>query len=443
MPRYLVLIVFILGASLILTLGCDDRGTNLTEEELGQVYLDSAGVWPEGQHVIVPQLKLQLRNPEGLLLGAAFLPEARTNDASPAPTLILLAPEGGDHFHYFKAGLEQVAKEMIAAGEIQPMYIYCVGNNPLFGGYFYASPHAYDSAAPCGDYDRIIGSELVEHIHEIFPGTIEDKSKRGIGGIGQGAYGAFRAAMLNPDAFSSISVADGPLDFDGPNGSSGLMDLFDDVLAEQEAYHELRYGAGDPFSFHADFDSSKSMPLSRMFIGGSLAFSPNDTLVEFPRNPQNMSDWIIGDRYKVADSSLPGGGDSTTFIPDVLQDIDQNEDFDFHLPFDSLGQAFVDGNPANPAHWSWTQWMHNNLDSLHERVGGQPLQGVNIWVASNPDARWNYYEMTQSWISFMRSQGYPVEQYDYSSYDGPVVADEYLYDLLRKMLKFHSDNFGD
>jgi len=441
MPRYIIALILILGASLILALGCSDRGTNLTAEGLDQVYIDSTGVWPEGQHVITPQLKLQLNNPQGLLLGAAFLPETRTDDATPAPLLILLAPEGGDHFHYFKAGLEQVAKEMIASGEIQPMYIYCVGNDPWFGGYFYASPHAYDSAAPCGDYDRIIGNELVQHIHEIFPGTIEQQSKRGIGGIGQGAYGAFRAAMLNPDAFSSIAVADGPLDFDGPTGTSGLQDQFQNVIDEQRAYFYTRHDDTVPFSFHANFDSSKTMPLSRMFIGGSLAFSPNDTLIEFPRT--DLSHWAIGNRYKVADSSIMGGGDSTTFISELLQDISQDEDFDFHLPFDSLGQAYIDGNSGNPAHWAWGQWMQNNLDSLHEQVGGQPLQGINIWVASNPGARWNYNEMTQSWITFMRSQGYPVEQYDYSGYDGSIESDEYLYDLLRKMLKFHSDNFGD
>jgi S-formylglutathione hydrolase FrmB len=442
MRRYcIVALIFILGASLILMFGCSDRGTNLVSGNSGQVFLDSSGIWPEAQHAITPQLKLQLRNPEGLLLGAAFLPEARTDDARPAPTLILLAPEGGDHFHYFKAGLEQIAKEMIASGEIQPMYIYCVGNNPLFGGYFYSSPHAYDSAAPCGDYDRIIGSELIEHIHQIFPGTIELQSKRGIGGIGQGAYGAFRAAMLNPGAFSSISIADGPLDFDGPTGSSGLQDQFQNVIDEQEAYFYAMNGNAVPFSFHANFDSSKTLPLSRLFIGGSLTFSPNDTLVEFPRT--DASRWEIGDRYKLADSTYPGGGDSTTYIPDVLQDINQDEDFDFHLPFDSLGQSHIDGNTANPAHWAWGQWMQNNLDSLHQKVGGQPLQGVNIWVASNPSARWNYFEMTQSWTAFMQAQGYPVEEYDYSGFDGAIESDEYLYDLLRKMLKFHSDNFGD
>jgi hypothetical protein len=181
MPRFLIVaLTLILGAALILTFGCEDRGTNLTDESLDRVYLDSSGVWPEGQHVLAPQLKLQLRNPEGLLLAACYLPETRTDDANPYPSLILLAPEGGDHFHYFKAGLEQIAKEMIASGEIQPMYIYCVGNDQLFGGYFYASPHAYDSASPCGNYDDIIGSELIDHIHEIFPGTIEAQSKRGI-----------------------------------------------------------------------------------------------------------------------------------------------------------------------------------------------------------------------------------------------------------------------
>ncbi len=444
MPRYLLITIF-LATTLVLTLGCDDRGTNITTHDI-----TSWGISPEEDHVFVPEFSVQLRNPDEIMLMSAYIPRVAQESGLPVPLLVLLAPEGGDKYHYFKAGLFDLAHYMIETGEIEPMAIYCVGNDQTFGGYFYGN------TAPAGYYDDIIGDSLVRFLTDFrLPQIIDNPSKRGIGGIGQGAYGAFRAALKHPGAFSSIAVADGPLDFDGPDGTSGLMSLFNSSLAEQEAFYlrnpkvDTTYDpVGDSnildtmaFSYHRDFDSSRSMPVSNMFIGGALAFSPNDTLFVFERDvPAGWSTPRITvlERAQIANDLLPGGGDSTTFVGNVIraQSETHDIDFDFHLPFDSTGQVYA---PI------WSRWMANNLDSLHENAGTpNPLNGVNIWIASNPTAKWNYHEMTQSWITFLQNHNYSVEEYNYSGYDDyNITDDEALYDLMREMLIFHSDNFKD
>jgi hypothetical protein len=428
MSRYILALTF-LAVSLALLLGCTDRGDNITKVDLGDLETTS-GLYPRFDHSFDKQLTLQIRNPRELLLGSAFLPREAFPPYEPVPLLILLAPENGDKLHYFKAGLENLMRDMIAKGEIEPMVIYCVGNDQTFGGYFYGNNF------PVGFYDSILGAPVVDWLTDFaVPAIIDDPSKRGIGGIGQGAYGAFRTVIKNPGMFSSISVSDGPLDFDGFTGSSGLMSLFDSAMAEQRI-HFLTKPISDTsaFSYHRDFDSSRTMPISMMFIGGSLAFSPNDTAPIYNR-------YIYGNEIRVSFMSDsvrkyqmicgPLGGDSTTYIGHIVRP--QDRSWGFHLPFDSLGQAH---QPV------WDRWMANNLQNMYTAEGGTPLEGVNIWVATNPNAKWNYYEQTQSWISFMRGQQCSVTEHPYGTFGAdPITEDEYLYDLLREMLIFHSDNF--
>ena len=427
MPRYIVVLSMLLIA-LLIAVGCDDRGTNITRTDWGDLD-QTAGIDPNRNHVFQPQLTLQIKNGTELLLGTAYLPAEAFPPTKPVPVLVLLAPEYGDKQYYFRAGLEQLMKEMTASGEIEPMVVYCIGNDPTFGGFWYGQ------SGPGGKYDDILGDSLIDFLNDFIPAIIDNPSKRGIGGIGQGAYGAFRAAIKHPGLYSSISVADGPLDFDGPSGNGGLMTLFDSAIAEQVAH----YTGTDPFDFKANWDSSYTMPTSQMFVGGGFAFSPNDTAITFTREPQSDSLTIrltITGKESIADSTLVGGGDSTTFIGNIINNTSPpTMDFDFHLPFDA------DGDVYTPI---WDLWMQNNLEDIHDAQGGRPLDGVNMWVASNPGAKWNYYEMTQSWISFLQGNNYSVEEYEYGSFgDAPIQDDEYLYDLLRKMLKFHSDNFKD
>lgn len=491
MRRYLMLVA---GVVIILAVvfGCDDRGTNITSLDLGDLE-GWPGVDPSPTHPFVPALTLQLKNPQELLLGSAYWPPG-SNDIPPShpmPLLILVAPEDGNRFYYFQAGLSELVRELTASGQIRPMIIYCMANNQTFGGYFYGN------SDPAGRYDDIFISDdtawvngasgppggrddLLQYLHTFYPATIRRPSKRGIGGIGQGAYGAFRIAIKNPGMFSSIAVADGPLDFDGPGGS-GLISLFHDAVLEQEAFFNanesidtVEVDSGDdydeiwvdtnisdvdttfdttwvnydtiPFNFRRDFDTSMTMPVSRMLTGAAFAFSPNDTLMSYRRiidSAYYQGMWhysmrvIVDARYKIADSLLPGGGDSTTFIGSIVRRDSHSRgiDMDFHLPFDETGALY---QPV------WDHWMANNLENMFADAGGDPLQGASMWFATNLNARWNYYEMTQSWMDFLRGEGHVLEEYRYSSYnDDPVVHDEYLFDILREMLIFHSNNFGD
>lgn len=465
MRRY----IFILALALIalaLVLGCDDRGTNIKTVDTSEID-QLASINPVAQHSFTPALTLQLRNPKELLYASAYIPdEAQGENARPVPSLILLAPQGGDKFYYFRAGLEELMKELTVAGKIQPMVVFCVGNDPVFGGYFYGN------SDPAGMYDDIfdfdsaqwdtatVARDLVQTVHWFYQSTIETKRKRGIGGVGQGAYGAFRAVLKNPEVWGSISVTDGPLDFDGPNGNTGLMSLFDDAMAEQHAYYDTRpkidttidtlqvtptlitdttYDTLE-YVMRRDFDSSKTMPISGMFIGGSLAFSPNDTSITYDRIPGGAVTNVV--RHRLTDGVPPAPYDADgwkTLIDTIIKGDESAKNLtggmDFHLPFDENGDVFP---PI------WSMWMRNNLDSIYLQQGGTPLSGINIWVASNPGAQYQQYEMTQSWLQFLRTNGVQLEEYNYSGYNGDIVSgDEYLFDILEQMLIFHSENFGD
>ncbi|MFQ5453398.1 MAG: alpha/beta hydrolase-fold protein [Candidatus Zixiibacteriota bacterium] len=491
----LKIIVPVLAVALTLTNGCTDRGTN----DANRAALQEGSILDQqGAHVFFNEFILQLRNKFHQLEFVAYVPKVSFpsylgGDLRPVPLLILLPPQDGDHFFYFNHGLKEIADELISEGTIQPMTIVCISNDKVFGGYFFGG---HSPAA--GDYDTLIGGTMVDYLHQSFlPFAINDSLKRGIGGVGMGAYGAFRAAMLHPGTFSSISAVDGPLDFDGAGGSGGFVNLFDDVVNEQLDFYPIidttylvcdrlidttffvcdsldtividscisyteyaiepsawdsiaildtciSYTAYDIEPLFWDstiidtnfadwynrFDSSGTLHLSRLFIGGSLAFSPHDTSVTWDvtfnsfTGEQNIN---ILSRQSITDSA--------TIVTSIIK-VDQNN-FDFHLPFDSTGSKY---DPI------WDMWLNNNLENILNSTSNQ-LNGVDIWVASSPEASFGaYYEQTQSWINTLTSApyNYPVTTKTYTGYSGnPAVKDQYIYDLIREMLIFHSNSFGE
>jgi hypothetical protein len=123
--------------------------------------------------------------------------------------------------------------------------------------------------------------------------------------------------------------------------------------------------------------------------------------------------------------------DTLTLITDVVKP--DAYDFDFHVPFDSLGDIY---EPI------WVDyWLPNNLENL---LAGSTLEGVNMWIATSPEAGLGYHEQTTSWISTLQNSGYAVTTMTYSGYAGnPAEKDQYVYDLLKEILIFHSESFGD
>ena len=414
----------------LLVAGCSDRGTNVPNTPKEDLVGDW-GIHPLGNHAFAPpdsssqyspQLLFQVRNPDDIQEMTIYIPQvampAPTGESRPVPLLVLLPPQDADKYFYLDRGLFEVAEELLASGEIEPMVIACLGNDRNFGGYFFGNSH------PAGFYDDIIATPdsmgLVAFLTNLIPAVIDSPDKRGIGGVGMGAYGAYRAILKHPGMFSSISVTDGPLDFNGADGNSGLMDLFDDAIAEQGL---------TPATFN-QYDTSAFWPISRLFIGGALAFSPNDLDVTFniiKRAGDTQREIVVLGRTQrvVADSS--------TFITDIIKE--DWGDWDFYLPFDGSG---------NPHSEIWPLWMDNDLEALLTDAGAGALDGVDMWFGSTSDAKWGYYDMTQSWVTTLTNNGYTPTVWQYGGYEGhPATEHQYMYYVIRKMLIFHSENFGD
>lgn len=413
-------------AALLTGWGCSDRGTNIAKYE----YIERWGINPLANHVFDTLLALQIRNESQLLLGASYIPKEAfpAGGSKPMPSLVLLAPEEHDKFYYFNHGLLDLLQEMTQRGEIQPMVVYCVGNDQVFGGYWYAN------SAPGGYYDGIIAapgdSGLPAYVNNIIPAVINSAAKRGIGGVGTASYGVFRALLKHPGVYSSVSVTDGPLDFDGSDGVSGLIPQFRTAMNEQYAYRrEARE--------NVKFDSLTPSPISRILLGGALAFSPKDTSVTFQYTNS-------GGRVRIIENSRRSVADTFTVVNNLVISGRSYHQFDPCMPFfvDSAHAPNLPGDIYAPI---WGLWLRNNLDSLYNRAGGTPLAGVSMFFATSPESPFSYYPMTQSWISFLEGQGLgsQITKYSYLGVNGVPAGDgRYLYDLLRKMLKFHSDNFG-
>lgn len=421
-----IFLLFIL--TLLIAAGCSDRGTNLpTKSERNFIRTPQDFKVSPNSHDFDPELAFQVRNQFRLLEMAIYIPDiALPPPYGPferVPLLILLPPQDGDQFFYFNHGLQQISEDLIASGEIKPMIICCVTNDKVFGGYFYAG---HFPAA--GDNDALYGNALVRFISDNYP-VFDAAAQRGIGGVGMGAYGAFRAAIMHPGTFTSITTTDGPFDFDGVDGNTGLINLFDDALAEQ----------GLDASTFKSFDSSGAWPISRMFIGGGFAFTPHDTAVTAftvevanifdPNNPGSFSQV----KTILIQETLQRS-DSTTLISGIVR---QDPPLGFHLPFDGNGNVYP---PI------WNVWLDNNLDRVLAAAAPGALAGVDILIATTPEARFDYHDQTLSWINTLTNSpnNYPVTVNNYSGYDGnPATHDQYLYKILRDILIFHSNNFNE
>ena len=427
--------------TLLATISCTDRGANNHDP-----IPPSSGGPLEGVDHQFNELYVQIANEAQMLYIATYIPNGDLQQ-SPLPLVLLLPPQGGSEHYYFDHGLKQLADKLIAEGTIVPMAIACIKADRTFGGYFWAGNYGGGS----GDYDQIMGSKVLENFVAKSHGLIlaDDQSKCGIGGVGTGAYGAFRAALINDHKFSSITVTDGPLDFDGADGNSGWISMFDDVLIEQGLVG-YTHGPGE-LSWTDLFDSSYVNQLSRIFIGGAVAFSPHDTLCiakdfykiipeyvdEPPTNIPIIDTTIIvtsNNPYKT-DTTLTQIrwqlADSTTLCKRIIKPEDW--DFDFHLPFDSTGQ------PYTPI---WNMWLRNNLETILSDSENSRLNNVDIWIGTSPQQALSYREQTLAWINHLESQGFDPEVYEYSGYEGhPATSDQYIYDLMEQMLIFHSRNF--
>ena len=191
-----------------------------------------------------------------------------------------------------------------------------------------------------------------------------------------------------------------------------------------------------PPSWRELFDTSFAHPLSWLFIGGALAFSPHDTLIDHTGIYDTGDGTNFNYSISIPDSQRYQIDDSMTLITEIIPQ--EQFDFDFHMPFDSNGNTYS---------LIWNMWLDDNLENLLTN-NANSLDSIQMYVVSTPEFAYaNYRPQTQSWISTLQGSPYnytapQLQVVEYNGYPGnPATNDQYLYDLMRDILIFHSKAF--
>ena len=400
----IIILVFSVLIILSIVSGCSDRGVTSVSEKY-----PSGEIWNVRSQIFPEQLGNSMfqsisKNPK--VIFKVYIPDSTVSgygqqgQGKPLPVLYMLSPFKEDESFYFSHGLQDVADRMIAAKEIRPMMIVCVGGVNGFGGSFYGNSEAG------GKYAELIGKKtgnnnlqlsmtLIDYVDAVF-NTIPTRDLRAISGAEMGGYGAMRIAMEYSENFSSVSSVSAPLDFDGASGDSGFIPLFRQVVDELDTSY--RY-----------MDTSNGHPLQTIFIAASTSFSPHDT--------------------GVVDVGINGDGK----ITDMTTYFHPFSSIEYHLPFDSAGEVY---QPI------WNLWLANNPPNMLTTKYAHSLDSTAILLMAHPEALYGYYQQTADFHTYLSGQGVDHTYLEFrGDPDFPATAHRFIYDVLPKILKFHSDNF--
>ncbi len=437
----------IIGLLLLFTIStiffaCSDRGNTIVVNE----FESSAGVYVHS-HEFDEELGFCMFNDVGLFRHLSYRtyvpPEYKgITEGAPYPVLYLLSPYGDTDMFYISRNLREVADGMIASGEINPMIIVCVNGFNGYGGSFYGNSFAggkyVDAIASIQD-EPTTGS-LIDFIDAAY-NTISDgrfpgkaRANRAISGVGVGGYGAMRMAISHSENFGSVSAVSSPLDFDGATGNGGFVELFQQIL--QNANPTTR----EEFK---ELDTSYSFPLQTMVFAAAASFSPHDTDYINPEfypydwnDPTGPQLWNSDDTLRITDTL-------TYFEP-----FGPISPMKYHLPFYyNTSAAGVNANFTYQPIWSL--WLENNIESILADYSGA-LDTTNVLLMTTADAKYNFYRQTLDFASHLKTVATPdtangfTHNLDniYSGYEGyEATGERFFYDILRDLLKYHSDKF--
>jgi len=395
--------------------GCTDRGTNLTEPFAPRTvnYVDWI-TW----HLFAEDLGLSMFTSVKDAPIIKFKPYTPPNfdtggNNKPFPTLYLLPPYGKTEDYYFNHGLVAVADKMIAEGTIKPMIIVCIDGSSGYGGICYGDTYAggkYAKAIGSIENDGISGT-LIDYMYSVFNSdSASDGSGRAISGFGLGGYGAFKIAAKYSENFSAVSAVSAPLDFDGAGGTGGLRTLFTDVVNSLG-------GGVIPHAQYKTLDSTDHAALG-MLISMACSFTPYvdyDTMLW----NDDMEFWA----------------NDTTYFPDTATLIHPGGNVRCIMPFDSTGAVYDT---------VWNLWLDNNISSLIDDYPNA-FDGKYIKLFMAADQGFGFNEQTRSFADYLGTYlGQSIDTLVYDGYeDFRGTTDNFIYDMLPALLKFHSDHFPD
>lgn len=330
--------------------------------------------------------------------------------------------------HGFKQGPEdirdiyhigEIADELIAHKEIQPMLIVMTNGSNSFEGSFYTNSLVFTGDPSNvlvfgGKYEEFIAQELVSYVDSAFKPWVRGgkpvfdsvyRANRGISGYDMGGYGAFKIAMDYDSVFGSVSASNAPLLPCGDGLTYGLLAWKDSIFKENKMQK------GDFVRYRLFSDSLAYKPLTTMLFAMAAAFSPHpnipgrDTSITFFTYYKNPK----AENAKGIDLPIDANGDTVDFIWNVL-------------------------------------WRSNDLKSKYLTY---KAEGKNLFDQKKIYLDWadhhplGYQKQSEVFFDLLQAQGVELTGGAYSGYvNYPAGSSNFLYDRIKQILKFHSQSFA-
>ncbi len=450
MLKKLTIVLSVLVVAAIM-FGCTDRGTGIDARNYS-VRSGFTALAQDGGHEFAFQLghsMFQAVHLSPKLDYRVYVPpgyEEATIDKLPLPVLYLLAPFKGNSHYYINHGLFEVADRMIANGEIKPMFIVCIDGSAGYGGTFYGDTYGG------GKYAEIIGDiksdpttgSMIDWLESFLP-TISGRGNRGIAGFEMGGYGAVRIGLEYSENFGTVSAVSAPLDFDGNGGSGGFVSLFGEVVNN--------LGAVD----FREMDSSSAYPLRTMILAAGCAFSPHisyddiffdtvgigvfeaassdttffeDTLTLF--TPEGSESGIAFHLPFNSSGLIPSGVTEISWPDSSIMNVDT-----LAVPWDTTWALFTSYDTIGYYDSVWNLWMNNNPENILTAHPGA-IDSLDIQLITLNDDSYDFDQQTRDFGQAVGLQVTNIEGYEgFDASNG-----RFIYDILPKVLKYHSDRFS-
>jgi len=351
------------------------------------------------------------------------------------PILYLLHGFGLSSYYFDRVqNIAKTADKLIARKEIQPMIIVMPSAWNSFGGSFYANSEIFVSKSISvgfgGSYEDYISNEFRRFVDESFfvrgklkpESTLDDsifyKQNRAICGYDMGGYGALKLAMKYPQFFGSVSaMSPYPTYFtsgekDTLIGGQSLYKVPQEMI--NTLFGENGFSSGDTAAYYSMFDSLVEkdifeMPYTARIFAMASAFSPHP---DVPPNILNTD---------------------ATFFQGIFEEAEG-----IALPMDAYG---------NTMYFAWNfLWRKHDLKIILDNLidnDKNPFEGKDTLIYMDCGNQDQFaLAQAQAFHDLLNQKGIAHFYEEYPGYgDFFAGGDNFLYDRLEGILKFHSRRF--
>jgi S-formylglutathione hydrolase FrmB len=325
--------------------------------------------------------------------------------------LYLLHDFGEDYSTFvnvYKIG--QLADRLIDEGQIQPMIIVMPdAYSRSLGGSFYTNSSIDQLTSLIGRYEDYIIDELMHivdttfHTYVVKPGEVilPDPDYRAISGLGMGGYGALKFAFDHDTLFTSVSAMNPYTSFESFLSQETIGKIYEENGIASGDYSLASYKSISPYPDPLHPDKT----FTQLVFAMAGSFSPAVRNVGDPDTLQFFELKVTGaKRYGVA------------------------------LPFDS-------SRTIQPGSAVWNKWL---LFDLKNKLANDPdgFKDLDVYLECGDQNEFGLLDGVRTFDQLLSLYGKEHDYREYSGYPGlPAGQNDFIYDRLEEILKFHSRNF--